>query len=104
MEITYIVALVLCLLVGLSLGLLGGGGSVLMVPVFVYVTKISVNEAIAMSLLIVGLSSAAGAVKYYRQGFVNQRLVILFVVPGVIAAFFGARLTGVVSAENLLFM
>ncbi|MFT5208184.1 MAG: putative membrane protein YfcA [Candidatus Omnitrophota bacterium] len=104
MEIIHIIAIVLCLFVGLSLGLLGGGGSVLMVPIFVYVAKVSINEAIAMSLIIVGISSAVGSYKYYRQGFVNQRLVVLFVVPGVIAAFLGARLTQYVSANHLLFM
>lgn len=94
----------LCALVGLSLGLLGGGGSVLMVPLFVYVAKVPVNEAIAMSLMIVGLSAALGAVKYLRQGFINRRLVVLFVLPGSAASFFGARTAQFVASEHLLLM
>ena len=93
-----------CFLVGLSLSLLGGGGSVLMVPIFVYIAKMPVSEAIALSLVIVGLSSAFGAIKYLKQGFVNKRLVILFVAPGIAASFFGARVTKFVSEEHLLFM
>lgn len=75
-----------------------------MVPLFVYVAKVPVNEAIAMSLIIVGLSSTFAAVKYFRQKFVNKRLAVLFVVPGMIASFFGGRVARSVSAELLLFM
>jgi len=104
MDPIYAIAALLCVLVGLSLGLLGGGGSVLMVPVFVYVAKVPVSEAIAMSLLTVGLSSAAGSAKYFKQGFVNKRLVLLFIVPGIPASLLGARLARSFSPELLLFM
>ncbi len=104
METLYAVTALLCFGVGLSLGLLGGGGSVLMVPLFVYVAKIPANEAIAMSLLIVGLSSAAGVVRYLKQGFVNKRLVALFVLPGIAASFLGARAARYVSPDQLLAM
>ena len=104
MDPSLVLATMLCVLVGLSLGLLGGGGSVLMVPLFVYIAKVPVNEAIAMSLMIVGLSSAVGVVKYFKQGFVNKRLVILFIVPGIFASFLGARAARFVSSELLFFM
>ena len=104
MDPSLALAIMLCVLVGLSLGILGGGGSVLMVPLFVYIAKISVSEAIAMSLVIVGLSSAAGAAKHLKQGCVNKRLVLLFVLPGVIASFFGGRVAKFVSADQLLLM
>ncbi len=104
MDPGLVLATMLCVLVGLSLGLLGGGGSVLMVPLFVYIAKVPVNEAIAMSLLIVGLSSMAGVFKYFKQGFVNTRLVILFVLPGMLASFFGARAARSFSSEQLLLM
>ena len=104
MDTSLVLATVLCVLVGLSLSILGGGGSVLMVPLFVYSAKVPVNEAIAMSLVIVGLSSAAGTAKYLKQGFVNKRLVLLFVLPGVIASFFGGCAAKFVSADQLLLM
>lgn len=104
MESMHFIAAILCVLVGLSLSLLGGGGSVLVVPILVYVGKVPIKESIAMSLLIVGLSSAMASMKYFRQGFVNVRLVILFVVPGVLASFFGARLSKFVSGPQLLLM
>lgn len=104
MEPLQFVAAALCVLVGLSVSLLGGGGSVLIVPLLVYIGKVPVKESIAMSLLIVGLTSALGSVKYFRQGFVNLRLVTLFVVPGILASFFGARLSKYVSGDQLLLM
>lgn len=104
MDPNLVLASMLCVLVGLSLGLLGSGGSVLMVPLFVYIAKVSADEAIAMSLVIVGLSSAAGTVKYMKRGAVNKRLVLLFVIPGVVASFFGGRTAKFVSADQLLLM
>lgn len=104
MEPIQIITAALCLVVGLSLSLLGGGGSVLIVPLLVYVGKVPVSETFAMSLLIVGCSSALGSVKYFRQGLVNKRLVALFIVPGVAASFFGARLAKFVPSGRLLFM
>lgn len=104
MEIFYTATAILCFAVGLSLGLLGGGGSILMVPLFVYIAKFSATEAIALSLLIVGFSSAAGVIKYFKQGFINRRLIVLFVAPGIVASYFGARLANSVSSEKLLLM
>ncbi len=104
MDPSLVLAGILCVLIGLSLGILGGGGSVLMVPLFVYIAKVPVNESIAMSLVIVGLSSAAGVAKYLKQGFVNQRLVLLFVLPGTLASFLGGRAAKFVSADWLLLM
>lgn len=102
MEPNLLPVTALCALVGLSLGLLGGGGSVLMVPVFVYAGGMPATEAIAMSLLVVGLSSAAGAVKYFKQGFVNPRLAALFILPGIPSSYAGARFSGLLSEEQLL--
>jgi len=76
---------------------------VLMVPVLVYIAKLPASEAIAMSLLIVGLASASGTVKYWKRGFVNWRLAFLFALPGMVASFLGARLTRFVSSDLLLF-
>lgn len=103
MDFHFILTAVLCAAVGASLSLLGGGGSVLLVPLLVYIGGVPAKESIALSLLIVGLTSALGSIPYFKKGFVNVRLVFLFVVPGVFFSFFGARLGEHVSAERLLF-
>lgn len=59
---TLTLVLVLALLVGVSLGLLGGGGSILTVPLLVYVAGMDAKEAIATSLFVVGVTSAVGMI------------------------------------------
>ena len=78
MEITgYIASLV----IGISLGLIGGGGSILTVPVLVYLFKVEPVVATAYSLFIVGLSSLVGAFPKYKQGQVNLPLLLPFLPP-----------------------
>ncbi|MCG3175684.1 MAG: hypothetical protein MOGMAGMI_00617 [Candidatus Omnitrophica bacterium] len=96
------VAMALFLLVGSSIGLLGSGGSVLTVPILIYAAGLGVNEAIAASLLIVGCASAISAFRAHRQEQVNGRLVTLFVLPGTLMSFVGARLTPLVDERLLL--
>lgn len=66
------------LFIGLSLGLIGGGGSILTVPVLVYLFSISPTIAISYSLFIVGFTSLVGAFNNYRKGLVNFKTVLLF--------------------------
>ena len=63
----------LAVLIGVSLGLLGGGGSILTVPVLVYVMGYPVKEAIPLSLVVVGVTSAFGAANHHRGGTVQDR-------------------------------
>ncbi len=58
---------------GLFLGLFGGGGSIVAVPIFVYLLGYGVKEAVAMSLVVVGLTSAIGAARAWRAGDVRPR-------------------------------
>lgn len=92
-------ALLLASLVGLSLGLLGGGGSVLMVPILVYVAKMPAKEAIALSLPIVGLASVVGALRHWRAGNVDMRTALIFAGPAMIAAFGAAQLARFVTGS-----
>ncbi len=69
---------VAALFIGISLGLIGGGGSILTVPVLVYLFAISPTLAISYSLFIVGFTSLVGAYNYYRKDLVNFRTVLLF--------------------------
>jgi uncharacterized membrane protein YfcA len=77
---------------GLSLGLLGGGGSILTVPVLHYVLGYDVKAAVPMSLVIVGLTSAFGAVNHWRSGTVNWRAALSFGPPAVVGSILGAAL------------
>jgi uncharacterized membrane protein YfcA len=82
----------LALLIGLSLGLLGGGGSILTVPVLHYVLGYPVKEAIPMSLVVVGLTSGFGAVSHWRAGTVHWRCALAFGPPAIVGAVLGAEL------------
>ncbi|HET7464681.1 MAG TPA: sulfite exporter TauE/SafE family protein [Longimicrobium sp.] len=84
-------------LIGLSLGLLGGGGSILTVPVFVYLLGFEAKEAIAGSLLVVGATSLFGAVGHWRAGNVNLRVAAVFGAVAMAGAYLGARLAAFVS-------
>lgn len=75
------------ILIGISLGLIGGGGSILTVPVLVYLFAVDAVTATAYSLFIVGLTSAVGSFDYFRKGLVNIRTAIVFGIPSIAAVF-----------------
>jgi uncharacterized membrane protein YfcA len=81
------------LLVGLVLGLLGSGGSILTVPVLVYLVGVPNKLAIAESLGIVTLISLVGAIPFAYRQKVDWRSVVLFGVPGMAGAYLGAYLS-----------
>ncbi|MFY8138643.1 MAG: sulfite exporter TauE/SafE family protein [Flavobacteriales bacterium] len=75
------------LIIGVSLGLIGGGGSILTVPVLVYLFGVDPVEATAYSLFIVGTTSLVGVVPKYKQGEVNLKTAIIFGIPSIIAVY-----------------
>ena len=75
------------LIIGISLGLIGGGGSILTVPVLVYLLGVDPISATAYSLFIVGLTSLVGAWPKYRQGQVNLKTAVIFGAPSIIAVY-----------------
>ena len=75
-------------LIGISLGLIGGGGSILTVPVLVYLFSVDAVAATAYSLFIVGMTSAVGSVSYFRNGLVNVKTALVFGIPSIISVFF----------------
>lgn len=89
--------LLLAAVVGLSLGLLGGGGSVLAVPIFVYVLGYGAKEAIAMSLAVVGATSLVAAVGHWRAGNVRLKVAAAFAPVAMVGTYAGARLATLVS-------
>lgn len=88
--------------IGLSLGLIGGGGSIITVPVLVYVAGLPVREAVALSLAVVGTTAAVGAVFQARNGNVHAKAAFLYGGAGIVGAALGARLTPLVPGPVLL--
>src|SRR5512138_2038236 len=89
----------LALLVGFVLGLLGGGGSVLTVPILLYALHIPVKPAIAMSLCVVGLVAFIGFLSHLRQKTVATKVAFAFGPTAVVAAYVGARVAKHVPSE-----
>ena len=73
--------------IGISLGLIGGGGSILTVPVLVYLFGIDAFLATEYSLFIVGISSLVGSVSYFKKGLVNFKTALVFGFPSIISIF-----------------
>jgi uncharacterized membrane protein YfcA len=97
-------ALILSALVGVSLGLLGGGGSILAVPLLVYVAQLDVRVSVAMSLAVVGATALVASLAHARRGRVEWRAAALFGISGMIGASLGARLTPLVAPRVLLLL
>lgn len=89
----------LALVVGVVLGVLGGGGSLLAVPIFLYVFHVPPKPAIAMSLVVVGMSALVGFITHWRQGTVTLRIAAAFGALAMIGAFGGARIARFVPAR-----
>lgn len=73
--------------IGIALGLIGGGGSILTLPVLVYLFALDSVIATAYSLFIVGITSAIGSVSYFKNKFVNLKTAIIFGIPSIISVF-----------------
>ena len=87
-----LIILFLSLVMGAVLGLLGGGGSILTVPILAYVAGLPPGEAIASSLVVVGVTSLVGAINHARRGSVDWRTGIVFGGVAMVGAFAGGRL------------
>ena len=75
------------ILIGISLGVMGSGGSILTVPVLVYLFNIEPVLATAYSLFIVGLTALAGSIRYMRENLLSYKTAIVFSIPAFIAVF-----------------
>ena len=92
----------LAVLVGVSLGLLGGGGSILTVPLLAYVAGMDAKAAIATSLLVVGVTSSIAAITHARAGRVRWRVAVVFGLAAMTGAYTGGRLARFIPGEVLL--
>ncbi|MBQ1034406.1 sulfite exporter TauE/SafE family protein [Micromonospora sp. C97] len=102
MTATVALTVGLAVLIGVSLGLLGGGGSILAVPLLVYVADLPAKEAIATSLLVVGATSLVGVIPHVRAHRVRWRTGLIFGLAGMTGAYAGGRLAGLIPAGILL--
>jgi uncharacterized protein len=100
-----LLGLLLAALIGVSLGIMGAGGSVLTVPIFVYALDFGAKEAIASSLVVVGATSLLGAIKHRQEGHMRLRVALVFGAFSMIGAYVGAQLAGFFSdaAQLILF-
>ena len=92
-----IIVLMGALIIGLTLGMLGSGGSAITVPVLVYLVGHGAKESIAESMAIVGLISVIAAIPYARSKQIDWRNVWCFGIPGMVGTFAGAWLGGIAS-------
>jgi uncharacterized membrane protein YfcA len=97
-----IIAVVLGLLVGGSLGALGGGGSTLAVPILVFVAGMQAQDATTASLLVVGIASAFGVIGHFRNGNVRLGAGIAFGLAGIVGSRVGTLINRQVDERVLL--
>jgi len=96
--------ILLALAVGVTLGLLGGGGSVLAVPILVYALGLGAKEAIATSLVVVGATAAVGAIRHAAAGNVRWKVALQFSAAAMIGAWFGGYAAAWFSGTTLLLL
>ncbi|MEG3767531.1 sulfite exporter TauE/SafE family protein [Alteromonas sp. 14N.309.X.WAT.G.H12] len=82
-----ILGYVAAVLIGVVLGVIGGGGSILTVPILVYLMGVTPEIATGYSLLIVGATAAYGAVRYFKEGLVDVKASLLFAVPSIFTVY-----------------
>lgn len=100
----YIIAAILSLVMGVTLGLLGGGGSILTVPILTEVLGVPGKEAIATSLLVVGTTAAVSTIPHARAGNVDWRTGLVFALFAMAGSYLGGRLAVFFTAVVLLGM
>ena len=89
-------------LIGISLGLIGGGGSILTVPVLVYLFQLDPVLSTSYSLFIVGATSLVGAFPKYKEGLIDTRTALVFGIPSIVAVYL-TRLLLVPAIPDVIF-
>jgi uncharacterized protein len=102
MNFYLILGLILSACMGLSLGLIGGGGSIITVPLLVYVMGVVPHQAVGLSLAVVGGTSFVSVIFHSRRGTVNYRSGILVGLLGIVGSLLGSRLTYLLSPSGLM--
>jgi uncharacterized membrane protein YfcA len=84
---TYIIGYIAFALMGLIIGMMGSGGTIITVPILVYLFHINPSDATTYSLLIVGITSSIGAISYLRNKNVHLKIALLFSIPSIISVY-----------------
>ena len=100
--VTWLIDSLLGFAIGLVLGFLGGGGSILTVPALVYIVGQSPQAAVTASLIIVGSNASLGAMFHRRHGSLNWRVALVFGGVGMVAAYFSAGLSHMIPPTVLM--
>src|SRR3954470_22028378 len=87
-----IIGYICAALVGISLGVLGSGGSILTVPIMVYLMHINPVDATGYSLFVVGITSAIGGITYVQKKLVHFKTAVIFAVPSILCVFITRKL------------
>lgn len=90
------------ILIGISLGLIGGGGSILTIPILVYLLNVNPKLATSYSLFIVGFTSAIGAFRHYKLGNIKIKSAVLFAIPSLITLLFVRKIIVPSIPENII--
>jgi len=98
------VGIALSVLIGVSLGFFGGGGSILTVPLFVYVFGLDPKVAIASSLIVVGVASLVAMLQHWRAGNVELRTGLVFGAAGMCGSYLGGRAAEFVDGALLMLL
>ena len=91
MDILTILGYVGALLIGVVLGLIGGGGSIMTVPILVYLMYVNPVTATAYSLFVVGVSALIGAFQNFKKGLVDFKTAVIFSIPAFLAVYLTRR-------------
>lgn len=102
MDIQFAFGMILSALIGLSLGLIGGGGSIITVPVLVYALNVEPYDAVGMSLAVVGVTSLIGSFLHWRHGTLQMKTALIFGSAGIFGALAGSPLTKMLSPSALM--
>ena len=105
-QYSYLISLIttIGILIGLSLGLIGGGGSILAVPLLVYVIGLEPHMAIGTSALVVGINALISFIDHKKKGHVLLNKSLLFAIPGVVGTLIGSYLGLLTPASSLLIL
>ncbi|MGK7394935.1 MAG: sulfite exporter TauE/SafE family protein [Candidatus Cyclobacteriaceae bacterium M3_2C_046] len=88
---TDLIGYIVAVLTGVTLGLIGGGGSILTVPVLVYLFELNASIATGYSLFVVGISALVGVVSYIKKGLLDYKTAVVFAIPSLIAVFIARK-------------
>lgn len=102
MEAIQILGYFGALFIGLVLGLMGSGGSIMAVPIFAYMFQISPITTTAYSLFVVGTSSSVGVLKNFKKGLIDYRIALVFAIPAFVAVYIARKFMVPMIPEELI--